>query len=103
MKLVKNIFSYQWLIGAFIALFFTLQSYSLSHASSFGDVPHDHDGIACDITVIAPDEDISLPVETPDYIIEAFKIPAHYNFHVPGRFETFLTRGPPPRGPPTLF
>jgi len=100
---VKKLFSYQWVIGAFIALFFALQSYSLSHASSFGDAPHEHDGIACDITLIAPDEDLNLPTESPEYIFELFGLPEQYSFHVPGTFDTFLTRGPPPRGPPTLF
>ena len=100
---MRRVFSYRSLIGAFIVLFLAMQSYSLSHATSFGDEHHDHDGVACDITAIAPDEDINLPIETPQSTIEDFSIPDYDNGFVPRPFDIFLTRGPPPRAPPTLF
>jgi len=103
MTSVKNLFSYRWLIGAFIALFFALQSYSLSHATSFGDAPHNHDGIDCTMTVIAPEEDISLPAETVQFVIESYSYPTAFSFPVPRPYSTIRTRAPPPRAPPTLF
>jgi len=100
---MKKIFSFRWLIGAFIVLFLATQSYSLSHATSFGDEHHDHDGIACHITVIAPDEDLNLPTDGVVFINQAFSFPEYRNGFVTPPFGTFLTRAPPPRGPPTFF
>lgn len=97
---MKSHVSYRWLIGAFIALFFSLQSYSVSHASTYGEAPHEHDGIACAVTVLADDQAVILPTvpvfdvvisDTPETIFPTFTS------------EPYLTpqgRAPPPRGPP---
>ena len=83
-------FSYRWLVGTFIVLFIALQSFSLSHATSFGEAPHDHDGIACELTVITSDEDLTLPVDTPQNTVQVFSFPENYNGFIPVSY-TYLT------------
>lgn len=98
---MKNKFSYRWLIGAFIALFFALQSYSLSHAVSYGDAPHEHDGIACAVTVLADDQLAVLPVAP---VFEAVKSEISETAYPDFTSAAYLKpqgRAPPPRGPPS--
>lgn len=101
MTFVKNLFSYRWLIGAFIALFFALQSYSLAHASTYGDAPHEHDGVACSVTVIA-DEHVTIAPSLPaaPLIISDTPETAYPDF-TSASFITPQGRAPPPRGPPS--
>ena len=95
--------SYKWVIRAFIALCFTLQSFSISHATSFGDAPHNHDGIECEITLTAADEDFTLPVPVLENSVESFTSITSYNPTIQNTFSVYLSRSPPQRGPPTLF
>lgn len=82
------------------ALFFSVQSLSSAHAAAHGDHDHSHDGIACEITVLAA-EKVALtppPAETvplPRLIRASFVTPRsdQINFG-------FNERAPPPRGPP---
>jgi len=100
---VNKYVSYRWLIGAFIALFFALQSYSVSHASTYGDVPHEHDGIACAVTVIADDQGVITPI-TPvfDTIITDVSEIVYPDF-ISAPYITPQGRAPPPRGPPAAI
>jgi len=101
---VKGLKLYHWLIGALIALFISLQSYTLSHATSFGDDHHEHEGIACLIMVIASDDDVALPLITPDYNLQTITTRDNYSFsEAPTPFSICHSRAPPPRGPPALL
>jgi len=88
-------------MGAFIALFFALQSYSVAHASSYGDAPHEHDGISCAVTVLADDHLVVLPTPPVFEIIIADKVETFYPDLVSAAYITPHGRAPPPRGPPS--
>ena len=97
---VKTNTLYHWLLGAFIALFFALQSFSLAHASSYGDVPHEHDGIACSVTVLADEHVAALPtIAVFDTIISGTSETVYPDF-ISVLYITPQGRAPPPRGPP---
>lgn len=92
--------SYRWLIGAFAALFIFLQSYSVAHAASYGDAPHDHDGIACAVTVLGDDESVILPVPP---VFDTLTVEATETIYPEFSSTVYIrpqTRAPPPRGPP---
>ena len=92
--------SYHWLIGAFIALFFALQSYGVAHASEHSDAPHDHDGVTCSIIVIATDDVVILP-PLPVYEPIITQTRDFYSFSfISAPYTTPQNRAPPPRAPP---
>ena len=92
--------SYRWLLGAFIALFFALQSYSIAHASSYGDAPHEHDGIACSVTVLADDHVVALPTVLIFETLIANTAETVYPDFTSAAYITPQSRAPPPRAPP---
>ena len=93
--------SYNWLIGALIALFFAVQSYGVAHASEHSDAPHDHDGVACSVTVIAADDVVIMPpMPVYERILTNTK-GFYYPFFISAPYTTPQNRAPPPRAPPT--
>ena len=82
------------------ALFFTIQGFSQAHAASNGGVDHSHDGVACDVALIAA-EQIALtpPTPTPAPTMRPTRT---LNMPAPSApaFRSFDSRAPPPRGPP---
>ena len=103
LRFVKLNSSYRWLMGAFIALFFALQSYSLSHASTYGDAPHEHDGIACSVTVLADDQMVIIPTAPIFDSIEAELSETVYPDFTSALYLKPQGRAPPPRGPPNAI
>lgn len=92
--------SYRWLLGAFIALFFALQSYTLSHASAYGEAPHEHDEIACSVTVVSDDVATITPAApVTQTTISNISEPVYPDF-TSILYLTPQGRAPPPRGPP---
>ena len=95
-----------WLKKTFTVLlavtFLMVQGMSQAHATEHGGEDHSHDGVACEITLIAVEQIIAtppVPVPTP------LKAASKSNWAVPfdkDRPRTFDSRAPPPRGPPTL-
>ena len=91
---------YRWLIGVFLTLFIALQSSSLSHASTYGDAPHEHDGITCSVTVLADDHEVVLPtVPVFETVISDIAETAYPDF-TSVLYIRPQGRAPPPRGPP---
>lgn len=97
---VKNVFSYRWVVGAFIALFFAMQSYSVSHASTYGDAPHEHDGVACAVTVMSDDQLAIIPAPIVGNIIPTGISETPYPDFATILYLIPQGRAPPPRGPP---
>jgi len=86
----------------FISLLVWSQAASLSHVAVYGDEPHEHDGVICDVGIIASEVQAVLPpVPVQPYV------PAIGAEHP----EPVVTnavwiwppeRGPPPRSPPVI-
>ena len=92
--------AYRWLIGVFLTLFIGLQSYSIAHASEHGDEPHEHDGVACAVTVISDNHVVVLP---PVPVFETVIADASETVYPDFTTALYITpqgRAPPPRGPP---
>lgn len=98
---MKNYFSYRWLIGALIALFFSLQSYGFSHASTYGDAPHKHDGVDCAITVFADDQVVVMPTTKAVEVVIIITLVSDYPDLQSVDYLLPQGRAPPPRGPPS--
>ena len=93
-----------WLIKTFTVLlalaFLMVQGVSQAHAAEHGEADHSHDGVACDITLVAVEQVIIAP---PVLIPSPFKAAAKSNWIFTfdkDRPRTFDGRAPPPRGPP---
>lgn len=100
LRAVKVSNLYRWLLGVFIALFFALQSYSLAHASSHSEAPHEHDGIACSVTVLADDNVALLPTVPVFETIFSDTSETVYPDFISVLYVRPQGRAPPPRGPP---
>ncbi|MDA8708062.1 hypothetical protein N9M10_01685 [Hellea sp.] len=98
---MKKLFSYRWLVGAFIALFFAMQSYGAAHASAYGDSPHDHDGVACSVTVVSNDHIAIAPPPPVTPLITSDSVETVYPDFTSVTYLRPQGRAPPPRGPPT--
>ena len=82
------------------ALFFTMQGFAQAHAASNGGEDHSHEGIACDVALIAAEQVVvTPPAPMPAPLILPRRIKA-----VPLALQpaprSFDSRAPPPRGPP---
>ena len=82
------------------ALFFTMQGFAQAHAASNGGEDHSHEGIACDVALIAAEQVvITPPALLPTPLILPRRIKA-----VPLALQpaprSFDSRAPPPRAPP---
>lgn len=83
-----------------VTLFFVTQSLALSHAAEYNNEPHQHDGVVCEVMVIAPDLDVVMPpaliVSTPEAHISerAYSVPSLPTYLRPDG------RAPPGRSPP---
>lgn len=82
------------------ALFFTVQGFSQAHAASNGGVDHSHDGIACDVTLVAAEQAVLTPPQPMPAL--TMRPTRTSNIAIPSKpaFRSFDSRAPPPRGPP---
>ncbi|WP_371395412.1 hypothetical protein [Fretibacter rubidus] len=94
---------YRFAIVALASLFFIVQSTSVTHAVSYDEAPHEHDGQVCVIGVVCGQNDVAvvpLIPHTPALLIIA--TPTDYTarpYAAPTK--AHIARAPPPRGPPT--
>jgi hypothetical protein len=83
--------------------FLAAQFFSLAHASIHGDDPHEHDGIACAVTVLAEDGMAVLP-DVP--VSEFWQVPMPEHYTAAYKSAIYVTpqgRAPPPRAPPVTL
>ncbi|WP_147405902.1 hypothetical protein [Litorimonas taeanensis] len=97
MKLHKT---YRLLIMVLAGWFLAAQSFSIAHATAYGDNPHEHDGITCAVTVLndqqyAPLPDNHIVPLVPPSTIEIYTSVYHTVAH-----SSQQGRAPPPRAPP---
>lgn len=88
-----------WVV-MFAALFLFAQASAQSHAAEFG-IDHDHDGVACSVSVLGDDKaPLPAPLETEAPIVVEVPAPALRPTHLVAFTNTHPCRAPPPRGPP---
>lgn len=82
------------------ALFLTAQGFSQAHAASNGGLDHSHDGVACDVALVAAEQTVLTPPSpVPAPVMRPTRAPA-YTLAVQPTTRSFDSRAPPPRGPP---
>ena len=84
----------------FALAFLMVQGVSQAHATEHGDEDHTHDGVACDIMLVAAQQIVATP---PVPVPAPFKAVSKSNWTIifdKGRPRTFDSRAPPPRAPP---
>lgn len=92
--------AYRWLVGAFLALFIGLQSYSISHASEYGDASHAEDCISCEVTVLAEEQLSSEPKPVLFDLSTSDTVDTPYPDFISAPYVAPQSRAPPPRAPP---
>lgn len=90
------------IIAIFALLFISLQSFALSHGAAYGDGPHEHDGVICDISLVTSDDQAiepELPVfDRPENTLAT----ASFAVYRSADNITPPAQAPPPRAPPHL-
>jgi len=77
------------------------QGVASAHIASYGDTPHDHDGVACTVALLAEDADIAVPPPPAPDITRAVSYTSDWQDAFAQRALPARTaRGPPPRAPP---
>ena len=101
-----NLVSKASLIKTFTVLiavmFLFVQGVSQAHAAEHGGEDHTHEGIACEMALVAAEEIIvtpPVPVPAPFKAVSKSKWAIVFDKDRPRSFDG---RAPPPRGPPTL-
>ena len=82
------------------ALFFVTQGFAQAHAASNGDDDHSHEGIACEVALIAAEHVVISPpppVPAPVVLPQRIKTSPLIIRSAPRSFDS---RAPPLRGPP---
>ena len=82
------------------ALFFALQGFAQAHAASHGGEDHSHEGVPCEITLIAAEEIVitpPTPVPARGVLTRRLNSPVPILRSAPHSFDS---RAPPLRGPP---
>lgn len=82
------------------ALFLTAQGFSQAHAASNGGIDHSHEGLACEVALVAAEQIVIAPpppspapfILVADLVQISLKSEPHHR--------SFDGRAPPPRGPP---
>ncbi len=105
-KIVKRAltlcFAMRQLRFVIVALFILVQSFTIAHAAQNNNAPHEHNGISCEIALIAPDADVTEPpiavFTCPEPVYQPVSLPPF----VSQVFITHYCRAPPGRGPPHL-
>ena len=83
-----------------VALFLTAQGFSQAHAASNGGVDHTHDGVACDVALVAAEQTVLTPPPAEPAPFAGVTKITHTNFNSEPAYPCFDGRAPPPRGPP---
>lgn len=95
--------AYIGFVSLIVGLFFAFQISAAAHAIEHGENPHEHDGVSCVVTTLAENDQGVLPVE-PELV--ALSMPVDFTWidiFKPIQVQTYHTRAPPPRGPPTII
>lgn len=92
--------TYRFALVLLAGWFLAVQSFSTAHASTYGDHPHEHDGVACAVLAMVEEELAPLPdVQVPTFIPQSPYI-TEFPAFTPVLYFAPQTRAPPPRAPP---
>lgn len=97
---IANKFKSRTFRAVLLCLYVLIQSFSLSHAAEHNGEDHEHNGVVCEITLIAPEADVILPPSLTIITPEPYDVPISYQACVGSIFITPPCRAPPSRGPP---
>ncbi len=82
------------------ALFLAAQGFSQSHAASNGGHDHSHDGVACDVALVAAEQTVLTPPPPSPAPFALVTRPTKSQLREEPAYRSFDGRAPPPRGPP---
>lgn len=81
-------------------LFFAVQGFSQAHAAANGGLDHSHDGVACDVALVAAEQTILTPPPPSTAPFIALQNAPKIAKLQMAAYSNFEGRAPPPRGPP---
>jgi hypothetical protein len=85
---------------AIIVMVAWAQAISLSHATTYGEAPHEHEGVACDVGILASEEAAILPATCPAPLVPSLGEAQPQPTASTPVWIWPPERGPPPRSPP---
>ncbi len=85
-----------------VSLFLLVQGVSQAHATANGGLDHTHDGIACDVALIAAEQVTLTPPLRIKAPVELTVEPIWQPHAIRTLPRIYDGRAPPPRAPPTL-
>ena len=83
-----------------LCLYVIIQSFTLAHATAHNDEPHEHNGVECQITLLAVEADVILPPPPVIMTPEPYYVPVSCQAAIESIDITPPCRAPPGRGPP---
>jgi len=95
--------AYRWFISLILGIIFISQSYSLAHATRYNDAGHEHNGVACEITLASAEDVVIIPAPTTAPTVPLYADSLPHTVFISASYITPQGRAPPPRSPPTLF
>lgn len=95
--------AYRFFIAVFAIIFVSVQANAVAHAAQFGDGPHQHDGMVCEVQAISAEQDVIEPlVAVPS--VTHFTTSAFYATpYISASYVIPPGRAPPPRSPPFIL
>ncbi len=82
------------------ALFLMVQGFGQAHAASNGGIDHSHDGVACDVALVAAEQTVLTPPPAKPAPFVAVTQLKQTELYSEPAYRSFDGRAPPPRGPP---
>ncbi len=77
-----------------------MQSFSTAHATTYGDQPHEHDGVACAVLAMVEEDLVIAPDAKVPSFIPLTSPAAEFSAFTPVQYLAPQMRAPPPRAPP---
>ncbi|NNC38575.1 MAG: hypothetical protein EX271_06595 [Acidimicrobiales bacterium] len=95
--------AYRGLTVLLVGIFLVFQISAATHAASYGDAPHEHEGSICVIATLAEDDQGILPI-APEHIAESVSVECKWQkSFTSAAVVANQSRAPPPRGPPLFI
>lgn len=98
---MSSIARHNWILKLGVVLFLAGQTISVAHASEFGSLPHEHNGVAC-IAILADEQEGLVPAAnlTAPIFVAAASAATQSARQAPLKRLRLIR--PPPTGPPSI-
>ncbi len=93
----------RFILSVILGMIFIAQSFSLAHATRYNDNSHEHNGVACEITLTSSEDSVIVPDTLLVSSFNPYTNTPSYKAFISAVYITPQGRAPPPRSPPAIF